>query len=72
MNGPRGYYVKQSKLVKERQMLYDITYLWNLKSKTNDQPKRKQTHTYREQTGGCQRRGVWGNGIKRYKLPVIK
>ena len=37
MNGPRGYYVKQSKSVRERQILSDITYMWNLKSETNDQ-----------------------------------
>ena len=29
----------------------DFTYIWSLKNKT----KQKQTHRYREQTGGCKR-----------------
>ena len=31
MDGPRGYYVKWNKLNRERQILYDFTYMWNLK-----------------------------------------
>lgn len=30
--------------------------MWNRKNKTN-----KQTDSYIEQTGGCQRGGGWGN-----------
>ena len=37
MDGPWGYYAKWNKLDKERQILYDITYMWNLKNKTNEQ-----------------------------------
>ena len=35
MNGPREYYVKWNKSDIERQILYIITYMWNLKNKTN-------------------------------------
>ena len=44
----------------------------------NDQAKQKQTHGYREQSGGPQRAVEWGEWvksvkkIKRYKLPVRK
>ena len=31
MNGPRDYHTKWSKSDRERQILYDITYMWNLK-----------------------------------------
>ena len=31
MDRPRDYRTKQSKLKKERQILYDIAYTWNLK-----------------------------------------
>ena len=31
MDGPRDYHTKWSKSDKERQMSYDITYMWNLK-----------------------------------------
>ena len=36
---------------RERQILYDITYMWNLKSRTSGEcnKKKKQTHRYREQ-----------------------
>ena len=30
MDGPRDYYTKWSKSDKERQISYDITYIWNL------------------------------------------
>ena len=31
MNGPRDYQTKGSKSDRERQIPYDITYMWNLK-----------------------------------------
>ena len=33
MDGPRDYYPKWSKPDRERQISYDITYMWNLKEK---------------------------------------
>ena len=36
MNGPRDYHTKRSKSEKERQIPYDITYMWNLKYDTNE------------------------------------
>ena len=35
MNRPRNYHTKWSKSGIERQILYDITYMWNLKNNTN-------------------------------------
>ena len=54
MNGPRGSHAKWNKLDRERQIPYDLTYMWNLKE--------KQAHRYREQTGGHQKAGGWGLG----------
>ena len=45
---------------RERQILHDLAYMWNLKEKQTNK-KQKQTHGYKEQTSGCQRRGMWGN-----------
>ena len=36
MNGPRDYHAKWSKSERERQISYDITYMWNLKYDTNE------------------------------------
>ena len=36
MDGPRNYYTKRSKSERERQISYDITYMWNLKYDTNE------------------------------------
>ena len=36
MDGPRDYHTKQSNSETERQMSYDITYMWNLKYDTNE------------------------------------
>ena len=33
MGGPRDYHTEWGKLNKERQISYDITYMWNLKEK---------------------------------------
>ena len=58
-DGPGGYYAYWSKSDRERQILYGVTYIWNLK---NNQivniAKQKQTHGYREQASGYQ----WGEG----------
>ena len=42
MGGPRGYYAKWNKSDRERQILYDFTYMWNLK-KTKQTCKHNQT-----------------------------
>ena len=53
-----GHYAmwKWNKSNRERQILYDITYMWNLKYTTNwwIKQKKKQTKRYREHTGGYQ------------------
>ena len=58
MDVPRQYYAsKKNESDKERQILYDITYMWNFKNNTNESiycTKQKQTHRYRKQTFGYQ------------------
>ena len=36
MDGPRDYHPKWSKSNREKQISYDITYIWNLKNDTNE------------------------------------
>ena len=36
MDGPRDYHTKWNKPDKERQISWDITYMWNLKYDTNE------------------------------------
>ena len=45
-NGPRDYHAKWSKSNRERQISYDITYMWNLKKKIqiNLFTKQRETH----------------------------
>ena len=76
MNGPRGYYARRNKSVRERQIPYHFTYMWNLMNK-NKNNKKKQIHRYREQTDSCQRGRVLGlggkgEGMKQYKLVVVE
>ena len=47
-------------------MLYDTTYMWNLKNKLVNITKKKQTHRYREQTSGYH----WGEGRERGNIRV--
>ena len=45
MDGPGDYHTKWSKLKRERQIPYDITYIWNVKYDANmTYMKKKQTH----------------------------
>ena len=39
IDGPGGYYAQWNKSGRKRQMLYIITYMWNLKHKTNEYNK---------------------------------
>ena len=49
-----------SKSDRERQIPYDITYMWNLKYDMNLSTRQKQTHRHREQTCSCQGGGGLG------------
>ena len=60
MGVPRGYYSKWNKSDRERQILYDFTFMWKIKNETKEQTKQKQTHRYREKTSGCQGEGLGG------------
>ena len=58
MDGPGDYHIKWSKSDRERQISYDITYMWNLKKKVIQMNLFiKQTHRVREWTYG-----YWGEG----------
>ena len=78
MDGPREYHTKWSKSHRERQIFYDIIYMWNQKYDMNLYTKQKQTHRYRKQAYGYQRgkggreRDELGVGINRHKLLYIK
>ena len=47
---------------KEKEIPYDITYIWNLIYSTNEPFHRKETHGLGEQTCGYQREGG-GSGM---------
>ena len=65
MDGPGDYHTKQSKSVGERQILYDITYMWNLKNSTDKLIYKSETdYSYRKCIYDYQRRnkvGLIGN-----------
>ena len=50
---------------RERQILYDLTSMWNLKQLNSFT---QRTHWWLPEAGG----GEWMKVVKRYKLPVIK
>ena len=55
MSKPRDYHTKWGKSDRERQILYDITYMLNLKKDTNKLICKTQTYQHRKQTYGYQR-----------------
>ena len=70
MDATRDYHTKWSKSERERQISYDITYMWYLKYGTNEPIYKTETESrHREQTCGYQGAGegrerdglgVWG------------
>ena len=53
MDGTRDSHTEWSKSESERQIPYDITYIWNLIYSTNELFHRKENHGPGEQTCGC-------------------
>ena len=51
MDGTRDSHIKSER---ERQIPYDIPYIWNLIYSRNEPFHRKETHGLGEQTCGCQ------------------
>ena len=43
MGGPKKHYAKLNISIREKQMLFDFTYMWQLENETNEQIKLKQT-----------------------------
>ena len=75
MDGPRDYPTSWSKSERERQILYDITYMWNLKNSTSELMYKTETDSDIENKlpkgdgwGGIN----WEYGINRCILPYIK
>ena len=63
------YHTKGNNLERERQIPYDITYMWNLKCGTNESIYKTETDRHRQQTCGCQggrgERGMdWEFGVR--------
>ena len=62
---------------RERQIPYDVTYIWILIYGTNEPFQRKENHGHGEQTCACQGGGGgsgmdWEFGINRYKLSHLE
>ena len=54
---PQWHYAELNKSDRERQIPYNFFFIWNLKQ---NKLKQNQTHGYKEQISGCQRRGAGG------------
>ena len=54
---PRGYYAKWNKPDRERQILYDFTYMWKLKTKQMNKHNKRVIDTENQQVVV---RGGWG------------
>ena len=73
---PRDYHTKQSKSERERQIPYDITYIWNLKYDTNEHTYETEIDTQTQRIDLWMPRGRggkdWKFGISRCKLVYIR
>ena len=57
MDGFRDHPTMGSKSERERQILHDITYMWNLKYDTNELIHKTETDSHRKQTWLSKRKG---------------
>ena len=64
MAGPWGHYDKWNKLDRERPILCDLTYVWNLKKKPTHQTQRKTDQTYEYQRRRLRERQLEEDGQK--------
>ena len=63
VDGLGGHYAKWSKPDRERQILYDITYMWNLKINTNELIYKTETDSQMWKITYGYQRGKSGGGI---------
>ena len=57
IDGLEGYHAKWNKSDKERQILYDATYIWNVKKNKTSKYNKENTHRHREnKLVGCRMR----------------
>ena len=67
MDTTRDYRTKQSKSERERQIPYDITYMWSLKYDTNEHIYETKTLTNTENRFvTAKMEGLWGRGEKNF------
>ena len=53
-NGTRVYYAKSDK---GREILYNFTYMWNLKNRTSESKKKNRNRFIDDKTGCCEGKG---------------
>ena len=69
----RGYQVKENKSDRERQILHDLTYKWNLKTKQINQNENRLIERTNRWLPEEREIGEWAKQVKEikvYKLPV--
>ena len=60
MDGPRDYHISKSD--RERQISYDITYMWNLKYDTNELIYKTETDSQIQKSNMATKGEMWGEG----------
>ena len=63
MDGLRDYHAKWGKSDRERQISYDITYMWNIKNDTNGLIYKTETHSHLENKPMVTKGERWRGGI---------
>lgn len=74
MDGPESIMLRKINH-QERQILYDLSYMGNLKKQTRNNPSpplKPSTHTENILVAASGGGAKWVNGVKRYKLLVTK
>ena len=72
-NMDRRHHAKRNKSDRQRKILYDLTYMWNLKKKEKRNPPTSNSCKKRSDVvirGGRLVKGKWRKVIKRYKFPL--
>ena len=72
MDGPRDYHTKWSKPHRERQLSYDIAYMWNLKKKndTNELTHKTEIDPRTEKTNLWLPKGKGGWKSEKFRINI--
>ena len=72
MNETRGYYAEQNKSIKERQLSYGFTHMWNIRNSMEDHRVREEEVNGKSSRRKTMRKLTIGNKLRVARGEVVR